>query len=281
MAEPLAVAFARGMVIFWCARRCVSARPLRFARLRCSDSLRGSSVKIGTIQRRLAWPLRKDDTHKSRSVNSSFAGIRHGRRRFCAKVRESTPCARDLPRLFRTECATSRLSRATCKACGTCTRVAPLKLFTSQSHARGRALRRELRIMNCRRGGRLALRDSGGQTTAGRRATHRAFMTIQAWPLLRVGPSNAEQPLRPRSIIKRVRRRAQVCAAGKAPAQSRSVQPRYRDVIAVAMCHADPPGRARSARHAARCPRKSPANGAPKGSTCKKACVTATAQLVP
>lgn len=35
-----------------------------------SDSLRGSSVKIGTIQRRLAWPLRKDDTHKSRSVNN-------------------------------------------------------------------------------------------------------------------------------------------------------------------------------------------------------------------
>ena len=34
------------------------------------DSLRGSSVRIGTIQRRLAWPLRKDDTHKSRSVNN-------------------------------------------------------------------------------------------------------------------------------------------------------------------------------------------------------------------
>ena len=34
------------------------------------DSLRGSSVKIGTIQRRLAWPLRKDDTHKSRSVTN-------------------------------------------------------------------------------------------------------------------------------------------------------------------------------------------------------------------
>ena len=33
------------------------------------DSLRRSSVKIGTIQRRLAWPLRKDDTHKSRSVS--------------------------------------------------------------------------------------------------------------------------------------------------------------------------------------------------------------------
>ena len=25
-------------------------------------------VKLGTIQRRLAWPLRKDDTHKSRSI---------------------------------------------------------------------------------------------------------------------------------------------------------------------------------------------------------------------
>ena len=39
------------------------------------DSLRGSSVKIGTIQRRLAWPLRKDDTHKSRSVNNFFASL--------------------------------------------------------------------------------------------------------------------------------------------------------------------------------------------------------------
>ena len=36
------------------------------------DSLRGSSVKIGTIQGRLAWPLRKDDTHKSRSANNLF-----------------------------------------------------------------------------------------------------------------------------------------------------------------------------------------------------------------
>ena len=34
------------------------------------DSLRGSSVKLGTVQRRLAWPLRKDDTHISRSVNA-------------------------------------------------------------------------------------------------------------------------------------------------------------------------------------------------------------------
>ena len=38
------------------------------------DSFRGSSVKIETIQRRLAWPLRKDDTHKSRSVNIFFCG---------------------------------------------------------------------------------------------------------------------------------------------------------------------------------------------------------------
>ena len=37
-----------------------------------SDPLRRSSVKIGTIQRRLAWPLRKDDTHKSISVNIVF-----------------------------------------------------------------------------------------------------------------------------------------------------------------------------------------------------------------
>ena len=29
------------------------------------DSLRGSSVEIGAMQRRLAWPLRKDSTRKS------------------------------------------------------------------------------------------------------------------------------------------------------------------------------------------------------------------------
>jgi hypothetical protein len=40
------------------------------------DSLRGSSVKIGTIQRRLAWPLRKDDTHKSRSVLNFLALVK-------------------------------------------------------------------------------------------------------------------------------------------------------------------------------------------------------------
>ena len=36
------------------------------------DSPRRSSDKIGTIQRRLAWPLRKDDTHKSRRVTKFF-----------------------------------------------------------------------------------------------------------------------------------------------------------------------------------------------------------------
>jgi len=48
------------------------------------DSLRGSSDKIGTIQRRLAWPLRKDDTHKSRSVQN-FLCI------FVAKARGDVP----------------------------------------------------------------------------------------------------------------------------------------------------------------------------------------------
>ena len=43
------------------------------------DSLRGSSVKIGTIQRRLAWPLRKDDTHKSRSVNNFLGSTQRAR----------------------------------------------------------------------------------------------------------------------------------------------------------------------------------------------------------
>merc|ERR1712187_805202 len=37
---------------------------------RCLDPLRGSWVEFGTVQRRLAWPLCKDDTRKSRSVNN-------------------------------------------------------------------------------------------------------------------------------------------------------------------------------------------------------------------
>ena len=35
----------------------------------------GTSDKIGTIQRRLAWPLRKDDTHKSRNGPNFFLPI--------------------------------------------------------------------------------------------------------------------------------------------------------------------------------------------------------------
>ena len=33
------------------------------------------SDKIGTIQRRLAWPLRKDDTHKSRNGSKVFCHL--------------------------------------------------------------------------------------------------------------------------------------------------------------------------------------------------------------
>ncbi len=51
-------------------RRLQVRRNMHFRATGLLDSLRGSSVKIGTIQRRLAWPLRKDDTHKSRSVNN-------------------------------------------------------------------------------------------------------------------------------------------------------------------------------------------------------------------
>ncbi|KAG8501462.1 hypothetical protein CXB51_003770 [Gossypium anomalum] len=35
----------------------------------------GTSDKIGTIQRRLAWPLRKDDTHKSRNGPNFFSSF--------------------------------------------------------------------------------------------------------------------------------------------------------------------------------------------------------------
>jgi hypothetical protein len=40
------------------------------------DSFRGTSVKIGTIQRSLAWPLRKDDTLKSRRVDYFCSGTK-------------------------------------------------------------------------------------------------------------------------------------------------------------------------------------------------------------
>ena len=35
--------------------------------------IRGSSDKLATIQRRLAWPLRKDDTHKNREVYQNIS----------------------------------------------------------------------------------------------------------------------------------------------------------------------------------------------------------------
>ena len=63
--DPGGVAAALRNASMWTRRRL-------FRDMKPSDSLRGSSVKIGTIQRRLAWPLRKDDTHKSRSVNNFF-----------------------------------------------------------------------------------------------------------------------------------------------------------------------------------------------------------------
>ncbi|KXG36044.1 hypothetical protein SORBI_3002G271500 [Sorghum bicolor] len=37
-----------------------------------------TSDKIGTIQRRLAWPLRKSDTHKSRNGPNFFEILRAG-----------------------------------------------------------------------------------------------------------------------------------------------------------------------------------------------------------
>ena len=60
------------------ALREVRAANSKVTKFYFSDSLRGSSVKIGTIQRRLAWPLRKDDTHKSRSVNNLLPPIKFG-----------------------------------------------------------------------------------------------------------------------------------------------------------------------------------------------------------
>ena len=44
-----------------------------------SESRKRSSAKIGTIQRRLAWPLRKDDTHKSRMYHF-FVSLSRARR---------------------------------------------------------------------------------------------------------------------------------------------------------------------------------------------------------
>ena len=47
-----------------------SNQPVCRMSVKCCDgnSLRGSSDKIGMIQRRFAWPLRMDDTHTNREV---------------------------------------------------------------------------------------------------------------------------------------------------------------------------------------------------------------------
>ncbi|KAH7420559.1 hypothetical protein KP509_13G012300, partial [Ceratopteris richardii] len=47
--------------------------PLRHPQRLAAVVPSGTSDKIGTIQRRLAWPLRKDDTHKSRNGPNFFA----------------------------------------------------------------------------------------------------------------------------------------------------------------------------------------------------------------
>ena len=46
--------------------------------------LRGASGKIGRVQRRLAWPPRKDDTHKSRVVNNFKRHVQHSARVGCS-----------------------------------------------------------------------------------------------------------------------------------------------------------------------------------------------------
>ena len=42
------------------------------------DSLRGSSIELGAIQRRFAWPFCKDGTHKSRRVANLSEIVREG-----------------------------------------------------------------------------------------------------------------------------------------------------------------------------------------------------------
>ncbi|KAH9547862.1 hypothetical protein CY35_11G058800 [Sphagnum magellanicum] len=53
---------------------CTSVNPVYIYRKRPTPFVSSeTSDKIGTIQRRLAWPLRKDDTHKSRNGPNFFA----------------------------------------------------------------------------------------------------------------------------------------------------------------------------------------------------------------
>ena len=62
------ISIVKGHPCHWC---CAGGSRVSTCFAHCPvDSLWGSSDKIGMIQRRLAWPLRKDDTHRSRRVTS-------------------------------------------------------------------------------------------------------------------------------------------------------------------------------------------------------------------
>jgi hypothetical protein len=80
------------------------------------DSLRGSSVKIGTIQRRLAWPLRKDDTHKSRSVNNLLLAERLDTEGGCWDIHNERPVS--FGRLLWLESVMFDLDSWWCVCCG-------------------------------------------------------------------------------------------------------------------------------------------------------------------
>jgi hypothetical protein len=57
-----------------------------------TEPLRRSSDKIGTIQRRLAWPLRKDDTHKSRKYETFWCFVSQMRNVMDQSLVLSLPC---------------------------------------------------------------------------------------------------------------------------------------------------------------------------------------------
>ena len=70
-----------------------------------------SSVKIGTIQRRLAWPLRKDDTQKSRMYH--FLGLLNQFRKQALRRRTRLTVLHKVPR-------GSNLFRQVVRAVGAC-----------------------------------------------------------------------------------------------------------------------------------------------------------------
>ena len=95
------------------------------------DSLRGSSVKIGTIQRRLAWPLRKDDTHKSRSVNNFFFRQRDGASGGLAKRWGLCVAAWPFRRLPPAKLVTSELQRQRRTNCGANSEILPERVLNA------------------------------------------------------------------------------------------------------------------------------------------------------